>query len=89
MALKSAVFWDMTPCSPLNVNRRFWGTFRLNLQGRRISQARNQANSACYLFQTGFLITLFLDLKLEALYSSETVVDFQRTSLRRYISEDI
>jgi hypothetical protein len=32
----------MTPCSPLKVNRRFGGTCRLCLQGRRISQARNQ-----------------------------------------------
>jgi hypothetical protein len=26
---------DMTPCSPLSVNRRFAGTYRLHLQGRR------------------------------------------------------
>jgi hypothetical protein len=31
----------MTPCSPLSVNRRFGGTYRLHLQGR-ISSARNQ-----------------------------------------------
>jgi hypothetical protein len=32
---KSIIFWDMTPCSPLSVNRRFGGTYRLHLQGRR------------------------------------------------------
>jgi hypothetical protein len=36
------MFWDMTPCSPLKVNRRFRGTCRLHLQGRRISQERKQ-----------------------------------------------
>jgi hypothetical protein len=30
------------PCGPLKVNRCFGGTCRLRLQGRRISQARNQ-----------------------------------------------
>jgi hypothetical protein len=39
---KSSLFWDITQCSPLKVNRRFGGTCRLHFQGRRISQARNQ-----------------------------------------------
>jgi hypothetical protein len=43
--IKSTIFWDITPCSPLNVNRRFGGTYRLYLQGRRISQTRNQRES--------------------------------------------
>jgi hypothetical protein len=32
--MKSTIFWDITPCSPLSVNRRFGGTYRLHLQGR-------------------------------------------------------
>jgi hypothetical protein len=36
--MKSATFWDITPCSPLKVNLRFGGTYRLNLPGR-ISRA--------------------------------------------------
>jgi hypothetical protein len=36
--MKSPIFWDITPCSPLKVNRRFGG---ICVQGRRISQARN------------------------------------------------
>jgi hypothetical protein len=43
--LKSTVFWDITPCSPFNVNRRFGGTYRLQLQGRRIGRARYQCES--------------------------------------------
>jgi hypothetical protein len=33
--LKSIIFWDVTPCSLLICNRRFGGTYRLNLQDRR------------------------------------------------------
>jgi hypothetical protein len=33
--MKSIIFWDMTPCSPLSFNRRFGGAYRLHLQSRR------------------------------------------------------
>jgi hypothetical protein len=33
--LKGTIFWDITPCSPLRFNRRFGGTYRLHLQGRK------------------------------------------------------
>jgi hypothetical protein len=33
--MKSTIFWDITPCSPLSVNRRFAGTYRLHLHGQR------------------------------------------------------
>jgi hypothetical protein len=42
MKLKSSIFWDIMPYSPLKINRRFGGTCRLHLRGLRISQARNQ-----------------------------------------------
>jgi hypothetical protein len=42
---KSTIFWDIKPCSPLKVSRRFRGTCRLHLQGRRISRARNKRES--------------------------------------------
>jgi hypothetical protein len=45
MEKKRAVLWDITPCTPLKVNRRFGGTYCLHLQGRRISRARNQCKS--------------------------------------------
>jgi hypothetical protein len=41
-AMKSSTFWVITLCSPLKLNRRFGGTFRLHLQGRRINRERNQ-----------------------------------------------
>jgi hypothetical protein len=36
------VFWDITLCSLLRLNRRFGGAYRLHVQGRRIRLARNQ-----------------------------------------------
>jgi hypothetical protein len=34
VTMKKAVFWDVAPCRS-GVNRRFGGTYRLHLQGRR------------------------------------------------------
>jgi hypothetical protein len=45
VVMKSTIFWDITPCISMKVNRRFGGTYRLHLQGRRISKARNQSES--------------------------------------------
>jgi uncharacterized protein YjiK len=42
VVMKSTIFWDIKPCSPLKVNRFFGGKYRLHLQGRRISEARYQ-----------------------------------------------
>jgi hypothetical protein len=43
--MNSTIFWDVTPRSPLKVSRRFRGTYRLRLQGRRLSEARYQRES--------------------------------------------
>jgi hypothetical protein len=40
--VKSSIFWDITPCSQLKVNRCLGGTYHLHLQGLKMSQARNQ-----------------------------------------------
>jgi hypothetical protein len=42
---KSSIFWNITPYSPLKVNRNFGGTYLLHLQGRRKCRARNQRES--------------------------------------------
>jgi hypothetical protein len=34
VVMKSTNFWDITPCSPSSVNRRFGGTCRRHLQGQ-------------------------------------------------------
>jgi hypothetical protein len=48
---KSSIFWDITPCSPLKVNRPFGVTYCLHLQGRRISWARNQSERKSWFLQ--------------------------------------
>jgi hypothetical protein len=81
--MKSFIFWDTTPCSMLKVNRRFRGTSRLHFQGRRISQVRSQSQAAS---KQSFYSAYSWTLKMVATCSSETSVDFQRTT-RRYIPE--
>jgi hypothetical protein len=44
--MKNSIFWNTTPYTPLKVNRRFGETCRFHLQGRSISQARNQHEAA-------------------------------------------
>jgi hypothetical protein len=39
VVMKNSVFWEIAPCSPLKVNRRFG-----RCQGRRVSQARINLN---------------------------------------------
>jgi hypothetical protein len=47
----SSYFWAMMPCNPLKVDRYFGATYRLHLQGRRISQNRRSVQAAlCDIF---------------------------------------
>jgi hypothetical protein len=45
VVMNSTIFWDITPCSTLKVNRHFGGIYRLHLQSRKISRARYQRKS--------------------------------------------
>jgi hypothetical protein len=88
--MMSSIFWDITPCNPLKHNQCFGGMCRLHFKDQRIRQARNKPGiSACHI---AFTLVSYLAyssaLKMEATYSSETLVEFQRTT-RRYIPEDI
>jgi hypothetical protein len=67
VVMKTIIFWDITPCSSLSVNRCFGGTYRPHLQSRK-----NKLNKT---------------LKMEAICSSQTSFDTQRTT-GRYIPED-
>jgi hypothetical protein len=55
---KSSIFWDITPCSPLRVNRRFRGICRLHLQGRwKIKQETSMKQVAsCYLLHIRLIL---------------------------------
>jgi hypothetical protein len=46
VVMKSFIFWDITPCSLLKVNRRFGGTCHLHLQGLRVSRMKQAARKA-------------------------------------------
>jgi hypothetical protein len=45
VVMKSTVFWNITPFSPLKVYRLFEGMYHLRLQGRMINRATNQRES--------------------------------------------
>jgi hypothetical protein len=83
------MFWDITPCSPLKVNRRFREIYGIHVQVRRMSLERKQCESRA-LFATCFTLVYCSayssTLNVDAIYSSETSVDFQRTT-QRYILE--
>jgi hypothetical protein len=87
--LKRSVFWNITPCSLLKVNRRFGGTCRLHLQGRRISQARNQCEAElCLLLSClAYSSSLKMCFRNVAKCSSGTSVDFQRTTWCYYVED--
>jgi hypothetical protein len=42
VAMKNSILWDIMPCSPLKVNRRFGGTYYLHFHGRKGNQVINQ-----------------------------------------------
>jgi hypothetical protein len=87
--MKSTIFWDITPCSPFSVNRRFRGTYRLHLQGLKNKMSKKPAwkqVTSKKQFSRRLLADLnFSTMKMEAICYSETSV--QRTT-RRYIPED-
>jgi hypothetical protein len=39
---KSTIYWDMTPCSPVEIHRRFGETYCIHFQCRKISQKSNK-----------------------------------------------
>jgi hypothetical protein len=47
MVMNSSIFWDITPCSPLKVNRRFRG---ISSESKNRPN-RKPASSTCYLLQ--------------------------------------
>jgi hypothetical protein len=91
--MKNIIFWNMTPCSPLSFNLRFGGTYRLHLQRRRnmfSKPANKQVASSFCLPPACALVSCSAyssTLKMEAICSSDTSVDFQRTTCS-YIPED-
>jgi hypothetical protein len=65
----------------MKVSRRFGGTCQIHLQRRRVSQETQEAGGA--------LLVSHLDYssiwKIEAIFSSETSIDFHGTTWRLYL----
>jgi hypothetical protein len=53
--MKSIIFWDMTPCNPSSINRRFGVPYRLHFQGRRNKFSMVPANKQVASFLNLFL----------------------------------
>jgi hypothetical protein len=60
--VRGSIFWDITPLSPLKVNRRYRKICRLHLYGRKVSRPRNQLDfrwQAKFCYRARFLPGLF------------------------------
>jgi hypothetical protein len=78
-SMENSVFWVITLCSSLKVNGRFRGTCHLHLQSRRLQHEAGSRQSSSLAYSS--------TLKMKETCSSETSVDFKRTT-RRCIPED-
>jgi hypothetical protein len=59
VVMKGSIFWDITLCSPLKVNRRFGRVSSLHIQRRR--KKPPWTRFACYLFHAGLFLGLYFD----------------------------
>jgi hypothetical protein len=66
IVMKNSVFWDITCCSPLKVNRYFEGTCRFHLQDWRVNKATNQHETGgkrnftfCWIHAVFFILMLY------------------------------
>jgi hypothetical protein len=69
--MMSTIFWDITPCSLLIVNRRFRGIYHLHLQVQTISQGeiRWQVELASWqAFTLVYCSAYSSTLKMEAMF---------------------
>jgi hypothetical protein len=62
--MKSSIFWDITPYSPLKVNLHFGGTYRLHISVALLATCLTLVSCLAYSST----------LKMEATYASETSV---------------
>jgi hypothetical protein len=73
--MKSSVFWDITPCRPLKVSRRFGGTCHLQLQGPSVNWARNHNETGSYMSSPRSYLLHVAGFYLRLFFYSEDVRD--------------
>jgi hypothetical protein len=78
-------FYDIKLSISVNVQGLFGGTYRLNLHCRRINKKETDINTQ--KSELVSYLTFISTLKMEAIFSSETSVDFHLNT-RRYIPEN-
>jgi hypothetical protein len=65
--MKGPMLWDITPYTPVKVHRHFGETYCPHVQGRKVSEARNQQQGdGKQVFSCSSI------LNMEAIRSSET-----------------
>jgi hypothetical protein len=76
----NSVFWDITPCDRMEINRRFWRTYHLHLQSWRVSTARSQQASSIALLH-------FHPITQRYIPEKRTLHTHSCESLRAYVSK--
>jgi hypothetical protein len=69
VVMKSIIFWDIMSCSPSSFSRRFRGTYRLHLQGRR-NKFSKQAKSGILYHRALKVMLFFLENCLKMLWGA-------------------
>jgi hypothetical protein len=49
--MKSAIFWDVMPCSTIGIYQCAGGMYSLHLQGQKLIQARNRQKAELFRLQ--------------------------------------
>jgi hypothetical protein len=80
-AYENSIFWDVIPCSTLNVNGSFGEASPSSVSKNKLS-----LRLLAHCFMLVSCLAYSSTLKVEAVYSFETSVHFQRTT-RRYMPE--
>jgi hypothetical protein len=86
--IQSYIFWNITPCSLLKVNRRFRGTC-LYLQSWQVGQARNQQEDRSDIFSetsANTELTTQLNIPEEMTFHSHLCWEPQILQTRNYLN---
>jgi hypothetical protein len=90
-SVSGSVIWNVMPLSPTKLNPNICPTYLIHIQNRRTDLKRNQHEPDSESCAVCFILISYLAysslLKTERIFSSETMINFNRTT-RHYIPED-